>query len=124
MQVREVDACTLVRTPLDGYSRTARSNVPHEQYEPHGPDAPYVPEFRFPCSKGIPLSSHTLIASDGDQLHALPAVASRLSVSRATVYEFLSRGALRSVKIGHRRLVRESDLQAFIGSLESSRPGA
>ena len=55
---------------------------------------------------------------DGDRLVSIhPDASSRLGVSRATVYELHSRGELRTVKLGRRRMVRESDLQAFIASL-------
>lgn len=43
----------------------------------------------------------------------------RLCVSRAKGYELLSSGALRSVKIGRRRLVPESAIADFIGRLEA-----
>lgn len=43
----------------------------------------------------------------------------RLCVSRAKGYELLSSGALRSVKIGRRRLIPESAVAEFIDSLQA-----
>ncbi len=48
-------------------------------------------------------------------------VAKTLKVSRSTVYQLMSRGELTSVHVGSRRLIRRSDLESFIESLEESR---
>lgn len=37
-----------------------------------------------------------------------------LGISRRTIYELLRAGTLRSVKIGSRRLIRQSDLEEFL----------
>lgn len=52
--------------------------------------------------------------SDGRQLLDVKETAARLRVSRTTIYELFASGALRSVHIGTRRLVRPDDLDAFI----------
>lgn len=52
-----------------------------------------------------------------DQLLGLQQVAGRLSVSYVTVKRLVARGDLRSVTLGDRRLVRESDLSTFIATL-------
>lgn len=53
-----------------------------------------------------------------DRLLNTGEVAERLSVSKVWLYELISRGEIRSVKLGRRRLIRESDLSAYIASLE------
>jgi excisionase family DNA binding protein len=47
-------------------------------------------------------------------------VAKTLKVSRATVYKLMQRGELKSVHLGSRRLIRRSDLESFIESLEEA----
>ena len=42
-----------------------------------------------------------------------------LNLSRSKVYELLASGTLGSVKIDRRRLVRDSDLRAFVASLDA-----
>lgn len=54
----------------------------------------------------------------GPRLYTILQAAERLGISRARVYQLLDEGKLRSVKIGSRRLVRESALAEFIDSLE------
>ncbi|WP_366525207.1 helix-turn-helix domain-containing protein [Ferrimicrobium sp.] len=54
-----------------------------------------------------------------DQLLTVSETAQALRLSRATLYGILSRGDLRSVYIGSRRLIRSSDLAAFIANLSS-----
>jgi excisionase family DNA binding protein len=51
------------------------------------------------------------------QLMSLEAVMERLAVGRSTVYKLVAAGALRSVKIGKRRLVSEQALAEYIASL-------
>ena len=52
------------------------------------------------------------------RLNSVPATAGRLGVSRSTVFELMSSGELRSVKIGHRRLVSDAAIAEFIARLE------
>ena len=47
-------------------------------------------------------------------------VAKTLKVSRSTVYQLMARGELKSVHVGTRRLIRRSDLESFIESLEEA----
>lgn len=44
-----------------------------------------------------------------------------LGVSRTLLYSLLSSGALPSVKVGQRRLVRRADLERFVESLPTLR---
>ena len=46
-------------------------------------------------------------------------VAEALSLSRAKVYELITSGALRSVRIDGARRIRAADLEAFVRSLDS-----
>ncbi|MBV9830523.1 MAG: helix-turn-helix domain-containing protein, partial [Marmoricola sp.] len=46
----------------------------------------------------------------------IPEVAARLGLSRAKVYELMSRGALRSVRVDGCRRVRTEDLVTFVAS--------
>lgn len=48
----------------------------------------------------------------------------RLRITRGTLYtKLLATGELPSVKVGNRRMVRESDLSRYIGGLTASLPG-
>jgi excisionase family DNA binding protein len=47
--------------------------------------------------------------------------AGALGISRSLVYELLSSGALRSTKIGRRRLVPREALEAFVADLPVAR---
>ena len=60
--------------------------------------------------------------TDDRLLYRIPEVVSQLNVSRSKVYELLTSGALRSVKIDRTRLVRGSDLQAYVDALEPLLP--
>ena len=60
--------------------------------------------------------------TDGRLLYRIPEVASQLNVSRSKVYELLTSGALRSIKIDRTRLVRGSDLGGDVEALEPSLP--
>lgn len=51
-------------------------------------------------------------------LYRVTEVAAALGLSRAKVYQLLQSGALRSVKIDSSRLVRSSDLLAFVADLD------
>jgi len=52
--------------------------------------------------------------------YSVPEAAELLSICRRTCYELMTSGRLRSVKLGRRRLVRHSDLVAFVESLADS----
>ncbi len=52
------------------------------------------------------------------ELLSIVEAATVLGVSRGTIYRLATAGTLKSVKLGGRRLVRRSDLQSFIESLE------
>jgi excisionase family DNA binding protein len=51
-------------------------------------------------------------------LYRVTEVAAALGLSRAKVYQLIQSGALRSVKIDSSRLVRSSDLLAFVADLD------
>jgi excisionase family DNA binding protein len=40
--------------------------------------------------------------------------AARLGVSRATLYRLMGEGAIKTIKIGHRTLVAEAELQRYV----------
>lgn len=50
-------------------------------------------------------------------LLSVPQAARVLGVGRSTVYEKIASGAIRSVKIGSRRLVPTENIEAFVASL-------
>ena len=52
----------------------------------------------------------------------VPDVAVRLGMSRAKVYELMAGGALRSVRVGGCRRVRQEDLVAFVANLDERWP--
>lgn len=58
------------------------------------------------------------------RLNSVEAVIERLGLGRSKVYEELSSGRLRSVKVGRRRLISESALIDYIELLESGGPDA
>jgi excisionase family DNA binding protein len=51
-------------------------------------------------------------------LYRVTEVAAALGLSRAKVYQLIQSGELRSVKIDSSRLVRSSDLLAFVADLD------
>jgi excisionase family DNA binding protein len=53
------------------------------------------------------------------QLHPVESVMNRLGVGRSMVFELMSSGRLRSVKVGRRRLVPESAIREFIAELDA-----
>jgi hypothetical protein len=53
------------------------------------------------------------------QLHPIPTVQGRLSVSRSSVFKLIGTGQLRSVKVAGRRLVPEQAIIDFIAKLDS-----
>lgn len=54
---------------------------------------------------------------EGRLLYRVPEVAAALNVSRSKVYELMSSGVLRSVRIDGTRLVRAADLHAYVEAL-------
>lgn len=52
------------------------------------------------------------------RLHTVETVMDRLSLGRTKVYQLIESGAIRSVKVGRRRLVSESAIAEYIKRLE------
>jgi excisionase family DNA binding protein len=52
----------------------------------------------------------------------IPEVMERLAVGQTKVYELMSTGELRSVKVGRSRRIPSDDLDRFIAELDDSRP--
>lgn len=52
----------------------------------------------------------------------IPAVMERLAVGQTEVYELMSSGELRSVKVGRSRRVPSHELERFMAELDDSRP--
>lgn len=52
----------------------------------------------------------------------IPEVMARLAVGQTKVYELMSSGELRSVKVGRSRRVPNNDLERFMAELDDSRP--
>jgi excisionase family DNA binding protein len=52
----------------------------------------------------------------------IPDVMERLSVGQTKVYELMSSGALRSVKVGRARRVPSDELERFMAELDDTRP--
>lgn len=52
----------------------------------------------------------------------IPEVMARLAVGQTKVYELMSSGELRSVKVGRSRRVPSDDLERFMAELDDSRP--
>lgn len=52
----------------------------------------------------------------------IPEVMERLAVGQTKVYELMSSGELRSVKVGRARRVPSDDLERFMAELDDSRP--
>jgi excisionase family DNA binding protein len=57
------------------------------------------------------------------QLHNIETVMERLKVGRSTVFDLISSGQIRSIKIGHRRLISESALVEFIERIDRAAAG-
>ena len=54
-------------------------------------------------------------------LHSIPIAAKRISIGRTLLYEKIASGEIKTVLVGRRRLVPESELQAWVaGLLEAS----
>ena len=58
------------------------------------------------------------------RMNSIEVVIERLGVGRSNVYEELSSGRLRRVKVGRRRLISEAALCDYIALLESGGPDA
>jgi len=54
------------------------------------------------------------------RLNSIKDIVARTGLSRSTVYEEMSSGRLRSVKVGRRRLITESALVAYIEGLDAA----
>ena len=52
----------------------------------------------------------------------IPEVMARLAVGQTKVYELMSSGELRSVKVGRSRRVPSDELERFVAGLDDSRP--
>jgi len=52
----------------------------------------------------------------------IPDVMERLAVGQTKVYELMSSGELRSVKVGRSRRVPSYELERFVAELDDSRP--
>lgn len=52
----------------------------------------------------------------------IPEVMARLAVGQTKVYELMSSGELRSVKVGRSRRVPSDELERFVAELDDSRP--
>jgi excisionase family DNA binding protein len=46
--------------------------------------------------------------------HRIPDACRRIGIGRTTIYELISAGELRVIKLGNRTLIPESELQRFI----------
>jgi excisionase family DNA binding protein len=58
-------------------------------------------------------------SAESTQLLTVVEVTRELRVSRPTVYKLMAEeGGLKSVRIGNRRLIRRSDLTAFVETME------
>ena len=51
----------------------------------------------------------------------IPEVMERLAVGRSKVYDLISSGALRSVKVGRSRRVPSDELERFVAELDDTR---
>ena len=52
----------------------------------------------------------------------IPEVMARLAVGQTKVYELMSSGELRSVKVGRSRRVPSNELERFMAELDDTRP--
>lgn len=68
------------------------------------------------------MSNHTRKANGGPvRMLSVQEAAGELGISRSLIYELFTSGALRSVKIGRRRLVPREAIEAFITGLPAAR---
>ena len=58
------------------------------------------------------------------RLNSVEEVIQRVGLGRTKLYEEISSGRLRSIKVGSRRLISEAALHDYIASLESGGPDA
>jgi excisionase family DNA binding protein len=61
----------------------------------------------------------TPASADEQLLLSVPQAAARLGIGRSLLYNAITRGHLRSVRIGGRRLIRPDDLTAYVESLDT-----
>ncbi|SLE88992.1 DNA binding domain, excisionase family [Mycobacteroides abscessus subsp. massiliense] len=54
------------------------------------------------------------------RLHPLEDVMARLQVGRTKLYELMTSGQLRSVKVGRRRVVSDAALREFIAAIDGA----
>ena len=55
--------------------------------------------------------------SDGRLMYRVSEAAEMLGIGRTNVYELMNEGRVRSVRIGHRRLIPRVSLEAFVTEL-------
>lgn len=53
-------------------------------------------------------------------LHPIPDAAQVLGISRTTIYELISAGALKPVKIGRRTFIAQEELERYVASLKEA----
>lgn len=53
-------------------------------------------------------------------VYSVNEAAELLSVGRTMVYDLIRDGRLRSLKVGHRRLIAREDLEAFVRSIRGA----
>lgn len=58
----------------------------------------------------------------GTVLLKIPEVMARLAISQTKIYELMSSGELRSVKVGRSRRVSIEELERFVAELDDSPP--
>jgi excisionase family DNA binding protein len=52
--------------------------------------------------------------------YSVPDAAKELSVSKETVWRLVKRGELRTLKIGHRTIIRRAEIVAYLDRLEQA----
>jgi excisionase family DNA binding protein len=57
-----------------------------------------------------------------EQYYTVKEVAERFKVSRQSVYDWISEGRLRAVKVGNRTRIPQSALEAFVQQIEPGEP--
>jgi len=53
--------------------------------------------------------------------YTVPEAARLLRIGRSTLYELIGADAVKTIKVGDRRLVRRADLESFLDRLEAER---
>ncbi|MCR6699708.1 MAG: helix-turn-helix domain-containing protein [Dokdonella sp.] len=56
-------------------------------------------------------------ASPTPLAHTIPSAARMLGIGRTSLYELMQRGELKTIRIGTRRLVPDSELHRYVASL-------